>query len=72
MSKKFTWLERNACLVLSYLKYKDDGYYKCRFNDMILNIARVLLGGRDPIDYMCIVLELDEEEEDAAGLFLLR
>lgn len=52
MEKNLTWLERKACLLMSYLKYnEDDQFYKCRFNDMILNVACVLLGGRNPIDF---------------------
>ena len=52
MKKHLTWLERKACLLMSHLKYnEDDQFYKCCFNDIILNAACVLLGGRNPIDF---------------------
>lgn len=65
--QKLTWLERLACRVMGNLKYnEDDAFYKCRRNDMILNLAWLLLGGRDPIDFACNLLvssgDFDENE----------
>lgn len=55
--RKLTWLEHLACRVMGNLKYNEDGaFYKCRRNDMILNLAWLLLGGRDPIDFACNLL----------------
>lgn len=55
--RKLTWLDHLACRVMGDLKYNKDGaFYKCWRNDMILNIARLLLGGRDPIDFACNLL----------------
>lgn len=69
---KLTWMERKACLVMSYLKYNEDGFYKCLVNNLILYIARALLGWRDPIDFACMIVGKDEHDEDAGCLANLR
>lgn len=55
---KMTWLEAITCRVLGCLRYDaDENFYKCRHNDMVLALARVLLGGRDPLDFARLTLE---------------
>lgn len=45
--------EKEACLILSELKYDwNNAYYKCKENDEVLERARIKLNGRDPIEFM--------------------
>lgn len=65
---KLTWRERMACGIMTNLKYnKEDKFYKCRQNDAILTVAKLLLR-RDPIKFAIELLELDKEEACNVGL----
>lgn len=55
--KSITFMEKMACRVLSRLRYNEnDEFYKCWQNDLILGIAWVILGGRNPIDFIIWLL----------------
>lgn len=56
--------EKLACRTLAKLKYNDDGeFYKCRWNDTCLWIGKIFLKGRDPIEFIGWLLDLEEYEE---------
>lgn len=56
--------ERLACTILAKLKYNSDGeFYKCRWNDACLWIAKIFLKGQDPIEFICWLLDFEEDEE---------
>lgn len=64
MNKKLTKCERMACRILSHLKYnKQDEFYKCPFNDMLMNMACFLLHGRDPVEFIIWLLDVDQDEK---------
>lgn len=50
---RLTQEEREACTILSKLVYdRNDRFYKCDYNDAVLEEASEKLGGRDPIEFM--------------------
>ena len=57
--KKLTFFERRALLLMHHhLKYDERGIcYRGYHNDTIMAIARVLLGGRDPVKFVYQFLE---------------
>lgn len=58
--KQLTLKEKMACNVLSHLRYNDcDEFYKCTYNDYLLTIASTLLGGRDPVEFICWLCDED-------------
>lgn len=62
---KLTKSEKAACRVLSLLRYDcDGGYYKCGYNDAILEAAQEVLKGKDPIEFMRKLFDSKEWEED--------
>ena len=62
--------EKLACKVLSHLKYSKvlAKFYKCKKNDFILQTAKILLHGEDPINFIIKVLNVNDEEIMEAGL----
>lgn len=55
--KSITFMEEMACRVLSCLRYNENNeFYKCWQNDLILDIAWIILGGRNPIDFIIWLL----------------
>ena len=42
--KHFTTRERIACTILSYLKYDEEWFIPCRFNDFLLNASKYIIG----------------------------
>lgn len=69
MNKKLTFRERMACAVLSKLKYNsNDEFYKCHWNDCVLALGCLLLKGRDPIEFIEWVLDIDPNEPALANL----
>lgn len=68
-NRKLKWNERRAFNLLCKMKFNDLCMYrKCRYNDAILRITKLLLFGRDPIDFLIDLLELDEEDVRNCGL----
>lgn len=70
MNKHLTMTERLVCAILSNLKYDvHDNYYKCFWNDMLMNISCILLKGRDPVDFICYVCDTNFDEPRTAEAF---
>lgn len=67
MSKKqLTFSEKMACKVMSKLRYNEkDEFYKCFWNDSIMWIACLFLGGRDPVKFA--IWLLDQKKDDLWG-----
>lgn len=67
-SIELNWREQVACRIMMNLKYdKEDRFYKCWRNDIIMTVAKLLLR-RNPIKFVIDLLELDEEEAYKSGL----
>ena len=65
---ELNWRECMACRIMRSLKYdKEDRFYKCWRNDIILTVAKLMLR-RDPIKFVIDLLELDEEDIYHSGL----
>ena len=70
MIDKLTFRERLACSVLSHLKYdmKTNEFIKCHKNDIILTLGGWILKGRDPIEFIAWVLDLEVDDPYLATL----
>ena len=57
-----------ACMIMGKLKYnKEDRFYKCWRNDIIMTVAKLLLR-RDPVKFVVDLLELNEGDVCNSGL----
>lgn len=62
--------EKLACKILSHLKYSKvlGKFYKCGKNDFILQMAKILLHGEDPVDFIIRAIKVNDEEIMETGL----
>ena len=60
-----------ACMIMGKLKYsKEDRFYKCWRNEIIMTVANLLLRG-DPVKFVIDLLELNEGDVYNSGLMNL-
>ena len=65
MRMMLTDKEKEACTILSELRYDSNGsYYKCKENDDVLERAREKLDGLDPIEFMKKIFDDASWKED--------
>ena len=63
VNKRLTVREVLACRVLSYMKHNGrDEFTKCMFNEYLLTIAKKLLKGRDPVNFICSLLNISLDD----------